>query len=77
MAIKIEENKKPLTLTQLKFLKEINADVEFRCGLSNCIKFNGIHTIDEIDEHIKKEHLTGGLFHSSFRGLCFIKEIDK
>ena len=77
MPLKIEINEKPLTLTQLKFLKEINAKVKFKCGFSNCTKFNGVHTIDEIDKHFKKEHLKRGLFYSSARKLCFIEETEE
>ena len=62
MKSEIKINKNPLPIEQLKLLKETNEKVRFKCLYSGCKFFNGIHTIKEIDEHMKKEHHKGGLF---------------
>jgi hypothetical protein len=78
MPVKVPKQFKPITLTQLKLMKEYNARVRFVCGFDKCKYFNGIRTIKEVDEHFKKEHLIKtGLNSLSARTFGNIKEINE
>ena len=77
MSIKLPKKFNPITLKQLKLMKKNNARVRFVCGF-DCEYFNGIHRINEVDEHFKKEHgYKTGLNSKSARTFGDIIEIDE
>ena len=76
--MKVPKRYKPIELTQLKLMRKYNAKVRFTCGFDKCTYFNGIHSIEEVDEHFKKEHgYKTGLNSKSARTFGYIKEIDE